>query len=195
MYSITIQAPTSHKAALAMQETAHLIAAAAQKAEEHGASICIDSWLDNPVVAEGSLSASAPASLASQPVAAGEQPSAAQEPVKAKRQRGADKADHIGAAKQGGDGEETAAGEEPETQPAAVSEEPANENTPQEETPTVSGAVTYDDVKTATNSLAAKKGREAALALLGDFNVAKAQELAEAQWSDYVAQANERLAA
>lgn len=138
---------------------------------------------------------SAPATSTGALVDTGDQTPTAQEPVKPKRQRSADKAELMGAVKSGDDEKEPAAGEESETQPAAVSEEPANENTPQEETPTMSGAVTYDDVKTATNSLAAKKGREAALALLSDFNVAKAQELAEAQWSDYVAQANERLAA
>ncbi len=52
-----------------------------------------------------------------------------------------------------------------------------------------SAAVTYDDVKKATNALSAAKGRDATIAVLSRFGVKRATELDEGQWADYIAYA------
>lgn len=49
-----------------------------------------------------------------------------------------------------------------------------------------SAAVSYDDVKKATNALSAAKGRDATIAVLSRFGVKKATELDAAQWADYI---------
>lgn len=48
-------------------------------------------------------------------------------------------------------------------------------------------AVTYDDVKKATNAVSAKLGREKAIAGLARFGVQSATKLSEEQWPEYVA--------
>lgn len=50
-----------------------------------------------------------------------------------------------------------------------------------------SPAVTYDDVKKATNAVSAKLGREKAIAGLARFGVQSATKLTEEQWPEYVA--------
>ncbi len=49
-----------------------------------------------------------------------------------------------------------------------------------------SKAVSYDDVKKATNALSAAKGRDTTIAVLSRFGVKKATELDAAQWDDYI---------
>jgi hypothetical protein len=48
-----------------------------------------------------------------------------------------------------------------------------------------SPALTYDDVKKATNNLSAAKGKEVTIAALSRFGVKRATELTEAQWAEY----------
>lgn len=58
-----------------------------------------------------------------------------------------------------------------------------------------SPALTYkDDVKPATLKLSQQEGREVAIAVLARFGVKGAQELAEAQWAEYVAHVEKVLA-
>lgn len=52
-------------------------------------------------------------------------------------------------------------------------------------------AVSYDDVKKATNALSAAKGRDVTIAVLSRFGVKKATELDAAQWADYIEHAAE----
>jgi len=52
---------------------------------------------------------------------------------------------------------------------------------------TSSPALTYDDVKRATNNLSAAKGKEVTIGALAHFGVTRATQLTEAQWADYVA--------
>jgi hypothetical protein len=49
-----------------------------------------------------------------------------------------------------------------------------------------SAAVSYDDVKKATNALSAAKGRDTTIAALAHFGVDRATQLVEAQWEDYI---------
>jgi hypothetical protein len=48
-----------------------------------------------------------------------------------------------------------------------------------------SPALTYDDVKRATNNLSAAKGKEITIAALARFGVNRATELTETQWPEY----------
>jgi hypothetical protein len=52
-----------------------------------------------------------------------------------------------------------------------------------------SAPVSYDDVKKATNSLSAAKGRDVTIAVLARFGVQRATNLDEAQWIEYIAHA------
>lgn len=68
-----------------------------------------------------------------------------------------------------------------------VAEQPADE--PAAEAPTV----TEDDCKQITLQLASKKGRDAAVAVLSEFGVAKASELKADQLAEYYAAASAAL--
>lgn len=49
--------------------------------------------------------------------------------------------------------------------------------------------VCYDDVKRAINALSAAKGKEVTIALLDKFGVKRGPELVEAQWADFMKEA------
>jgi hypothetical protein len=83
--------------------------------------------------------------------------------------------------------EEIAEAKKPETSSESTTDtSPPSENE--------SAPVTYDDVKKATNSLSAAKGRDATIAALAKFEVTRATQLVEAQWREYIAYAEKVIA-
>lgn len=66
----------------------------------------------------------------------------------------------------------------PKSKPTTDTSKPSSPESP---------AVTYDDVKKATNAVSAKLGREKAIAGLARFGVQSATKLGEEQWPEYVA--------
>lgn len=75
------------------------------------------------------------------------------------------------------------------TSPPNVQPESSTQKSSQASAPTggsSSPAVTYDDVKRATNDVSAKYGVTKTKAALSRFGVASAKALAETQWGNYV---------
>lgn len=81
------------------------------------------------------------------------------------------------------------AAKEPDHEPKV--ETPPKATTAEAEPPAPPAAVTYDDVKRATNALAKAKGASEVIALLAQFKVDHAKKLTDSQWGEYVARAEE----
>lgn len=79
--------------------------------------------------------------------------------------------------------------------PKAAAEAAQREKPPAPPAAAGAAAITYDQVKTAVNALAKAKGRDAVIAALAKFGLAKATDAKPEQWPDLLAELNAQAVA